>query len=257
MPSYGETVVCRITKVLDYGVFVEFLEYEGVTGFVHISQVASSWVKNIRNFVKVNQIRAAKVVHTDTSKNQIDVSFNKVSAGEQRAKIEAYGQLKKPQKLVEMVAKTCKSTPDCAWKEISEPLLEHYESLYDAFQVIKINGADAAKGVPEKYLKSLLDIIDKNIDIPQKIVRGKLMLTTTDPAGVELIKKALIDSKKAGEKHKGAKIDILYSGSGKYAVKIVSHDYKIAEAALKNLVDTAISEMDSAKGKGSFERRDE
>ena len=88
-PEQGEIVIGRISKVLGYGVFLDLLDYEGLQGFVHISNVSSSWVKNIRNFVKEGQIRAGKVVSVDSSKNQVDVSFTKVSANIQRAKIEA------------------------------------------------------------------------------------------------------------------------------------------------------------------------
>ncbi|RLG70219.1 MAG: translation initiation factor IF-2 subunit alpha, partial [Candidatus Iainarchaeum archaeon] len=77
-PEIGEIVVVKVKKILSYGVFVELLEYDGLTGFVHISEVASSWVKNIRNFVKENQIRAAKVLKVIPEKEQVDLSFEKV-----------------------------------------------------------------------------------------------------------------------------------------------------------------------------------
>jgi polyribonucleotide nucleotidyltransferase len=48
-PQVGEIVVVNVDKVLDYGVFCSLLEYPGATGFVHISQVASSWIKNEQN----------------------------------------------------------------------------------------------------------------------------------------------------------------------------------------------------------------
>ncbi|MEM4326555.1 MAG: S1 RNA-binding domain-containing protein [Candidatus Diapherotrites archaeon] len=94
LPEQGEIVIGKITKVLDYGVFLELLEYEGVQGFVHISNVSSSWIKNIRNFVKEGQIRAGKVIAIDEKKNQIDISFTKVPPNAQREKIEEYRQTK-------------------------------------------------------------------------------------------------------------------------------------------------------------------
>jgi len=69
-PEVGEIVIGKIVKVLDYGVFMDLIEYEGLQGFVHISNVSSSWIKNIRNFVKEGQIRAGKVTNIDQSKNQ-------------------------------------------------------------------------------------------------------------------------------------------------------------------------------------------
>jgi len=104
LPEPGEIIIGRIFKVLDYGVFMELLEYEGLQGFVHISNVSSSWIKNIRNFVKEGQIRAGKVINIDRSKRQVDISLTKVSANAQREKIEEYKQGKRSQKLVELLA---------------------------------------------------------------------------------------------------------------------------------------------------------
>ena len=81
LPVIGEIVVVKVLRVLDYGAFVELLEYGNAKGFVHVSQIASRWVKNIRNFVKENQVRAAQVLSIDQSKGQIDLSLTKVSPG--------------------------------------------------------------------------------------------------------------------------------------------------------------------------------
>ena len=86
-PQVGETVVIKIIKVLDYGAFAELPEYDNLKGFIHISQIATGWIKNIRNFVKEGQMRAAKVQNIDTAKNQIDLNLTKVSPAAQRAKI--------------------------------------------------------------------------------------------------------------------------------------------------------------------------
>src|SRR3989338_3209840 len=133
-PEQGEVVIGRISKVLDYGVFLELLEYEGVQGFVHISNVSSSWIKNIRNFVKDGQIRAGKVIHIDQYKKQVDISLTKVSANSQREKIEEYRQGKRAQKLIELLAQKVGAKPEEAWAEVAGPLLEKYDSLFDGFQ---------------------------------------------------------------------------------------------------------------------------
>ena len=136
LPESNEIVVVRIKKVLDYGVFVELLEYGDIKGFVHISQVASGWVKNIRNFVKENQIRSAQVLSIDRNSNQIDLSLNKVSSGVQRRKIEDYNRLVRAKKLIEVLAKSKKASFDEVWEKTAELLLEEYDSLNEAFNEI-------------------------------------------------------------------------------------------------------------------------
>jgi len=162
-PEIGEVVVCKIKKVLDYGVFVDLDEYEGVQGFVHISQVSSSWIKNIRSFVKENQVRAAKVTGLDESKNQVDLSFIRVTPRAQRAKIDEVKSFKRSQKLLEILSTETKTSMDEIWEKIGNPLLEHFDSLNEAFIEIKLNGESSAKGVDKKFVKPLIELIEKNI----------------------------------------------------------------------------------------------
>ncbi len=251
LPEESEIVVCRVIKVLNYGVFVELSEYGDQQGFVHISQVASSWIKNIRNFVKENQIRAAKVMRIDTSKNQIDLSFNKVSSGAQRNRIEQWKQSKRTQKLLEAFAKQHKAKFEDVWKEIAEPLLENYDTLYDAFQAMLLNEDDATKGVDKKWLKLLKEMVEKNIEIPVKLVKGVISLSSPAPNGIELIKDAL----KAGmDSTKDADLEMYYSGSGKFMINVKSFDYKVAERVIKGVAETTIEAMKSSGGEGEFTR---
>jgi len=247
-PEQGEIVIGRITKVLNYGVFMELLEYEELQGFVHISNVSSSWIKNIRNFVKEGQIRAGKVISVETGKNQIDISLTKVSSNQQRSKIEEYKQSKRTQKLLELLAKDAKVKADVAWEEIAEPLLEKYDTLYDAFQAILLEDDSVLGEVSKKWVKPLKEMVEKNFELPSKTVKGKVLLSIPGPDGVESVKKVLLQGQKKG----GKKIKLLYEGSGKYSLKATSTDYKSAEKILKEVSDEIISATESSGGKAEF-----
>ncbi|MCR4369113.1 MAG: translation initiation factor IF-2 subunit alpha [archaeon] len=250
MPEPGEIVIGKISKVLNYGVFLDLMEYEGMQGFVHISNVSSSWIKNIRNFVKEGQIRAGKVLAVNPEKRQIDISLTKVSPSQQRSKIEGYKQGKRAQKLVELLAENTKTDFDTAWAEVAEPLLERHDSLYDAFQLILVKGDDALEGIPKKWVAPLKELVEKNIELPEKSVRGRLVLNMPGPSGVESVKLAL----EAGQKKGGKRVEIFYEGSGKYAVKVSSADYKSAEKLLKDVSDEIASSAKSLGGKTEFEK---
>lgn len=251
-PQNGEIVVCRIYKILDYGVFVEFLEYSDLTGFVHISQVSSSWIKNIRNFVKENQVRAAQVVAVDREKKQVDLSFNKVSASAQREKIELWKQSKRAQKLLELIAEKNKLSLEKVQKEVAQPLLEEYETLFDAFQAIRMEKKEALNIVPAPWLKAVQEVVEKNIEVTKKEISGVLTVTSTDSAGVEHVKKALFEAQKAASLD--ARVNIFYIGSGKYMVKVSSFDFKAAEKTLRTAVDAATEFMRRAKGSVVFSK---
>lgn len=249
LPEVNEIAVIRVTKVLQYGAFVELLEYNNQKGFVHISQVTSGWVKNIRNFVKENQIRAAQVLAIDSSKDQIDLSFTKVSSGVQRRKIEEFNRLVRAKKLIEVLAKNKKVSFDKAWENTAEHLLNEFESLPLALNEISVSGK-IPSSIKPPWDAELLELIKKNVIIPKKIVKGVLSLTSFEPDGVEIIKKALLQAKKTA----GKDSEMIYLGSGKYKLEVVSSDYKSAEKILKDSADQAIEIIVKSKGKADFKR---
>ena len=59
-PNVGEIIEGKITGITKFGVFVEISE--GVTGMVHISEVARTYVNEIRDFVKEGDNVKAKVL---------------------------------------------------------------------------------------------------------------------------------------------------------------------------------------------------
>jgi len=246
-PEIGEIVVVKVKKILSYGVFVELLEYDGLTGFVHISEVASSWVKNIRNFVKENQIRAAKVLKGIPEKEQVDLSFEKVPKHAQRTKIESWRQFKRCQKLLELLAKKHKKPFDEVWHNIAEPLMQHYDSLYAAFQQIALHKEKAAKGVPKKWIKPLLQLVEKNIEIPKRKIQGIITVGCDAPNGAEVIRKILTESIKKF-KEKEITIDAIYQGSNKFLFTVISPDYKTAEKKFNALAEHIAQEMKKNNG---------
>lgn len=58
--TVGEIVEGKITAVKDYGVFVDL--GEGKTGMVHISEVAHTYVSQIRDFVNENDVVKVRVI---------------------------------------------------------------------------------------------------------------------------------------------------------------------------------------------------
>ncbi|MAG22196.1 MAG: hypothetical protein CL943_02740 [Candidatus Diapherotrites archaeon] len=252
-PEVGEIVVVRITKVLDYGAFAVLLEYEDIKGFVHISQVASGWIKNIRNFVKEGEVRAAKVQNVDLTKNQIDLNFTRVSAAAQRAKINEFKQMKRERKLIEALAKSQKKSFDEAWDEVAEPLIKKYGSLVKAFRKIALQEKEAATDVGPKWINPLIEMIDKSVTVPVKTIKGILKISVPTSNGIETIKEALT---KGFSPSKEADVEIFYLGSGKYLIKANSHDFKVLEREMGIISDNIIKFIESHGGKASFEREE-
>jgi translation initiation factor 2 subunit 1 len=52
LPEVGEIIVATIAKIGDHGAYATLDEYNNVQGFLHVSEIAHGWVRNINKFVK-------------------------------------------------------------------------------------------------------------------------------------------------------------------------------------------------------------
>jgi ribosomal protein S1 len=78
----GSELSGRVTKILDFGVFVEL--QPGVEGLVHISELAPGRVKSCRDVVEQDQVIKVKVLDVDSDKRRISLSVKQVGPSEEQ-----------------------------------------------------------------------------------------------------------------------------------------------------------------------------
>ena len=61
MPVAGELAVAHVEKIYPHSVTVKLDEYDQ-EAFIHISEIASGWVKDIKKYVKENQSVVIKII---------------------------------------------------------------------------------------------------------------------------------------------------------------------------------------------------
>jgi S1 RNA binding domain protein len=59
----GAKLEGRVTGITRFGAFVDLAD--GVTGLVHISEIADHYVKDVNDHLKINDIVKVKVIHVD------------------------------------------------------------------------------------------------------------------------------------------------------------------------------------------------
>lgn len=79
--TVGEIVEGKITTVKDYGVFVDL--GEGKSGMVHISEIAQTYVSQIRDFVNENDVVKVKVISIGDD-GRINLSIKKAQEPKER-----------------------------------------------------------------------------------------------------------------------------------------------------------------------------
>jgi len=247
-PSKGELVVVRIKRIVPHGAFVDLVEY-GKEGFIHISHISSSWVKNIRSHISEGQMRVALVIHVDPRKRLIDVSLRNVRSNQEKRKIAEWKREKKAEKLLDLVAKHFKVSLEDAYKIAGWKLEDEYGEIYSAFEEMVTEGEKALEGIdiPVDWKKYLVEIAKKYVELPKVELSGEMTIAIPGSDGVTKLKEILSSIEKEGVK-------VVYQGAPKYFIKLVSTDYKAAEDQLKRIVDDVSSKVKKAGGKFEFKR---
>ncbi len=253
-PEEGELVVGTAIKVQNFGAFISLDEYPGKEGFIHIAEIATGWVKRIRNHIKEKQKVVCKVLNVDEHKQHIDLSLKRVNEHQKRDKIQEWKNSKKSEKLLEMVAEKIGKSLDQCYNDFGNKLTEKYGTLYGAFEEaaydIKTLEKDGFKG---EWISELEEVAKSNITIPFVDIKGYISITSWLPDGISYIKKVLQDSEKSEYEDVDIKINCI--GAPQYIIRITAPDYKIAEEQLKKVVENLEESVKNNNGEFEFHRK--
>ena len=226
IPEEGDVVLATVVKISPHAAFVRLEEYEDVEGLIHISEIAKTWVKNIKNHLRVNQQVVCKVIEVKES-GFVHLSMRRVSDYDKRAKWDQIKRAKRVENIIEMASKKLKKN----FLEIYErlkPLEKEYGEIYFAFEEARKTGKKFLKGkIPDEWIDVFWDLINKSIALPRVEIRGILTLRSFAGDGINRIKEILAAT--------GA--EVKYLGAPRYMLKIEAHDYKKAEKELKNILE--------------------
>jgi ribosomal protein S1 len=73
----GDVVPCRVTHLKQYGIFVEL--GDGVTGLVHVSELAEQPVSDPRQVVAVGEVIRAKTLAIHLDERRIGLSLKRAA----------------------------------------------------------------------------------------------------------------------------------------------------------------------------------
>ncbi len=250
-PEEGDLVVGTVTSIRNFGAFVTLDEYNGREAFIHLSEVATGWVKYIRDHIREGQKIVARVLRVDPAKSQIDLSLKRINDHQRREKTQQWKNEGRALRLVEQVAQALKISVDEASDRFGTTLVEKYGSLFQAFEVAS---ADAKRFQQENdkaaWVTAFLKVARDNIVPPQVTILGVLEVSDPTPEGVDHVRDAL----RAAEEVDPASVEVHYVGAPKYRVRVVASQYKQAEETLKRATDAALKSIKSAGGQGTFVR---
>lgn len=250
-PEEGEYVIGRVVEVKDFGATLNLLEFSERKAFVHISEVASGWVKYIRDFIREGQMVVAKITRVKEGSKISDASVRQVSGHRKQEKIRDWKNEQRASKLLELVSSQSKLDHEKLVDEIKADMINIYGSMYSAFENSLMDESLFKKEWKGKWVDNFIKIAIDNVTPPYVSIEGKFDLVSHDSRGVEKVKNALTKPSAVNE---NTHLKISSNGSPSYRISIKAPNYKQAEDELKLAVDLVLKTFKSDGGIGSFER---
>jgi translation initiation factor 2 subunit 1 len=253
-PEAGDLVLASVQRITDFGAYVALDDY-GKEGLLHVSEVSSGWVRNIRDFVREGQKVVLKVLRVNTEKGHIDLSLRRVSRRERREKLLSWKMERKANSLMRSVSEKLKITLEEMQAKTGPLMEEKFGGIYEGLEKAAREGSEPLieAGVPKELATTIAEVAKEKIKLPMVKVKGTMQLQCIKPTGALVIRDALLRAGKIG-KPEAVKIHLYVVAAPKYAIEVQAEDYKEAEKILQQAAETAIETVTKAGGTGAFQR---
>lgn len=222
-------------------------EYNGMNGFLHISEISTGWVRNIERVAKVGQKLVLKVVRAERSRREVDLSLRQVTNEERRNKLIEWKQREKSMTILVM-AKKKRGMDDRQFSELLTKLQDQYGTLYDALEDAAKRGEKtfASMGLGPELVNELSTAAREKIASPKYEVGSIVEMSSNAADGISQIRKALAAGMAASSV---GEIRMTYVGAPRYRVRVTADDYKQAD----KVMGAVLQKMEESIGKhGSF-----
>lgn len=103
-PSAGETVIVKIIRITELGVYVELVEYNNIEGLILVGELSKKKIKCISTTLKSGKHEAATILRVDKEKGYIDISRKSTSTEDAEIAIKRYAQNKQAHSVMIMAA---------------------------------------------------------------------------------------------------------------------------------------------------------
>ncbi len=265
-PEDGDLVLCKVTKVSFNSVFVN-IEMYGKQGMIHISEVSPGRIRSLNDYVKVDKQVVCKVLKINQEKGYIDLSLRRVNENQKRKTLNKIKLEEKAEKIIIDVAKELKQDVKLFYKKVSAFAISEYDSVYPLFEAVIEEDYDFSEqqNLTPEEVKALDKVIRERIKPKQVEIVGDIMVKTYAENGLEIVKKALQifealekevseDTLHALQSSKKEPISVKYLGSGKFKLRMLTHDYLEGEKLLKKGISEAEAYCQKNDAEFSFSR---
>lgn len=261
-PKEGEFLIAKVTEVQKQYVYVDLIDYEGMAsekcarGMIHISEISSRWIKNIRNFVRIGQRVVLRVLRVDAEKGHVDMSLRRVNSAQKEIRLKEWKYAVKYDNILQFLTEEegINMTLDEAYELVGFPVFEFFENYQETIENLKENGKEILNDIDtisDDVKKKLLKIVDENVEISTVSINGRVKLSYNSENGIEQIQDSLLGALNVIESKETRKISINYIAAPFYRLEVVTKDYLDAENILSDALE--VIEQKTNEYGGTFE----
>ena len=252
LPDEGEIMIVTVRQVTGHRAYVTLDEYNSMTCFLHISEIATGWIRNIERYVRAKQKAVLNVIRVNKVRGEVDTSLKQVSAEERKSKLIEVKKNDKAATFFNFVKSKLKLT-DQQGQEIEDRLLQKYDYVYDAFEAVLRKGLDAIQNIdlsPE--IKNAIEEASGRIPIPLLELGVIMEIKSKKPDGIEITNDMLANAE--GNKGSGSST-IKYIGAPRCRIVVTAENFKVAEKFMNNIVEKMRASIEQ-HGTFNFVRQD-
>jgi translation initiation factor 2 subunit 1 len=250
LPEVGDLVVATVTRIVDYGAYVKLDEYQGIEGLVHIQEISSTWVRNIRNHAREGQKLVLKVLRVNLQRNQVDLSLRRVTGREKTEKMLEWKKERKAESILKSVADKLQRPP-AELDTVRKTIADKFGSLYSPLEEALDDGTEALveAGVSAEWAEALAEVSKTRIKLEKSKVRATVAVSCHQQGGLFKVKQAFASAKKV-RKPRGTEVRIYTVGAPKYRVEVKAKNFEAAEKTLNLVVEEVLSSIKTLGGEG-------
>ena len=248
-PEIGDLVVASVTRVEDYGAYVKLDEFSGIEGLVHISEISTTWVRNIRNHAREGQKLVLKVLRVSPQRNQIDLSLRRVTGREKSEKMLEWKKERKAESIIKSAGDKLQRAGEV--ETIKNVLMEKHGSLFEPIEEVLDEGPEllVKSGLAPEWAQAIAEVSKSKIKLEKSKVRATVSAYCHKPGGIGVIKQSFAAAKKV-RKPRGTDLRIYAIGAPKYRVEVEAGSYESAEKALNSVVEELLATLKKSGGEG-------